>query len=217
MFLSPTVPTVGTTLKEADWRVRCFWDHLDGMCNWIHLKLLYKHLEFWQEVGRITSLAAAWNKPRKFLFLLKLTPTTQPKQWATFSSLSLTSVYAVSSAFHLGSCRGWVPTVLSLLNCLACFTNWQLTFNVPIMTLLYLKNSATLSFLKIIVQLQLSLFPPTTLPCPTHPPTPKPCLNFPKLIEFSKLSTNNWIVWIKIHTGASYYIFYAFEVSFIKK
>lgn len=44
-------------------RVKCCWDHLDGIFDWIQIRPLYTQLRFWQVVGSPSSLVDAQDNP----------------------------------------------------------------------------------------------------------------------------------------------------------
>lgn len=71
-------------------RGRCFWDHLDSVCDWTQLRCLYKHLRFWQS-GRENTLVLWLPRTSNFPCLLNLLPISL-KWSASFFHLSLLCV-----------------------------------------------------------------------------------------------------------------------------
>lgn len=47
MYVLPTVPTVWAFSRAQPWDSRCCWDHLDGICDWNHLRPPHKLSRYW--------------------------------------------------------------------------------------------------------------------------------------------------------------------------
>ena len=82
MYILPTVPAVRSIFQDSLGRVRCGWDHLDGICNWAQLWRLCK---LFRPAGRcgvgrcgdIPVLCQPKTSLRsKFPYLLKLPSTS---------------------------------------------------------------------------------------------------------------------------------------------
>lgn len=97
MCILPTIPAVRSIFQDSLGRVRCGWDHLDGICNWAQLWRLCKLFRLAGRYGDVTVLC--WPKTSlgsKFPYLLKL-----PSSSLEWLSLSLASPCSVCVNQHL--------------------------------------------------------------------------------------------------------------------
>lgn len=94
LYFPPTVRIAEAISRCILERAMCYWDYLDGICEWAQLRPLSKFSRLWPAVWRSVCL---WPAPEtslfcKFLCSLK-PPATKLEGPASFFYLSLSAVY----------------------------------------------------------------------------------------------------------------------------